>query len=157
VPKSLKSVIEEANTHHIFLAAVSAWANRDLNSLAPLIADEVIRNVNVDPVIVPFAASVVGKDAYLETLQLNLQKFEFGAYVTDFLQIDGNIARASMKTIWTHRGSGEMLKTRHTVVVTQRNGKIVSFDKYCDAAYLEAFARLVATCNRGYEANHTSR
>ena len=148
MPKSLKAVIEEATTHHLYLKMVSAWAKEDLASLAQLMADKIVRSVNVDPLVAPFAASAIGKAAYVERLQLSLQKFEFGAHVIDHLHIDGNKARGRIKTIWTDRATGERLKTSHTAVVTQHKGVIVRLDKYCDARYLEAFARFTARPNQ---------
>ena len=144
MPKTLKSLLVENTTQSIFEGALSAWARRDVDGVLPFFSDDMTNNINVDPAIVPFAYSVVGKNAYREKLRGILNKFEFGAYVTEHMSVSGRTARANMKIIWVHSQTGEQLSTRFRFVAEQRNGLIVRLDQYYDAPYVEAFARLVS-------------
>ncbi len=137
-----------SETERVFRAAVSAWANRDLDVVMSLMADNVVRSINVDGEQVPFAASAVGKDAVREKLQLMLDTFEFGAFVTDFLKVDGAVARSRIMIIFRHIASGEILNTRFRLVIEQSDGLIVRMDEFHDPFYLEAFMRLVEDGNQ---------
>jgi hypothetical protein len=72
-----------------------------------------------------------------------LDTFDFGAFVTDSLRIEGPTAYSSVKIIYIHWGTGERLNVRFRFNVTQRDGKIVHIDEFHDAAFLEAFSRFV--------------
>lgn len=133
----------EQETERVFRAAVSAWANRDLDAVMSMTADNVVRFINVDGEQVPFAASVVGKEELRAKLQLMLDTFEFGAFVTDFLKIEGAVARSRIMIIFRHVASGEILNTRFRLVIEHSEGKIVRMDEFHDPFYLEAFMRLV--------------
>ena len=133
----------EQETERVFRTAVSAWANRDLDAVMSMTADNVVRFINVDGEQVPFAASVVGKEELRAKLQLMLDTFEFGAFVTDFLKIEGAVARSRIMIIFRHVASGEILNTRFRLVIEHSEGKIVRMDEFHDPFYLEAFMRLV--------------
>jgi ketosteroid isomerase-like protein len=145
MPRTLKTLIEENTTRHVFQGAVSAWAGRDLDGLMHFIGDEIANDINVDPSVVPFAPSVVGKAAYRDKLQHILDNFEFASYVTNHLVVDGGTARANMKIIWYHTTTGERLQTSFRFLVEQREGRITRINQFYDAAYLETFARLIST------------
>jgi len=139
-----RTAAQEVLTGRTFRCAVSAWANRDLDAVMRTMSDDVVHNLNVDGTLVPFAASVTGKAALREKLQLMLDTFEFGAFVTEGLKIDGSVARAQIKIIYIHFGTGERLNVSFRFIVEQRDGLIVRMDEFHDAAYLEAFVRLVS-------------
>lgn len=122
---------------------MSAWANGDLDEVMSFLHDDVVRNVNVDGELVPFAASVVGKAAIRERMQMAVDTFEFGSYVTDYLRVEEHIARARMRSIYIHLATGERLNMRFRLVVEQHDGLITRIDGFYDRFYLEAFARLV--------------
>jgi ketosteroid isomerase-like protein len=145
MPRTLKALIEENTTRQVFQGAVSAWAGRDLDGLMHYIGDEIANVINVDPSVVPFAPSVVGKAAYRDKLQHILNSFEFASYVTNHLAVDGDTARANMKIIWYHIATGERLQTSFRFLVEQRGGRITRINQFYDAAYLETFARLIST------------
>lgn len=148
MPRVERSELED-ETEKVFRAAVSAWANRDLDTLMALMAEDVVRQINVDGEVVPFAASATGKAALRQQLQLMLDTFEFGAYVTDFLKVDGNVARSRIMIIFRHIDSGETLNTRFRLVIEQCDGRIVRMAEYHDPFYLEAFMRLVTNDQDG--------
>ena len=98
MPRTLKTLIEENTTRQVFQGAVSAWAGRDLDGLMHYVGDEIANDINVDPNVVPFAPSVVGKAAYRDKLQHILDSFEFTSYVTNHLVVDGATARRRGQT-----------------------------------------------------------
>jgi ketosteroid isomerase-like protein len=134
----------EQETERVFRAVISAWANQDVDGVVRRLADDVVRNINVDGELVPFAASVTGKAAIRERLELALETFETGSYVTDFLRVEGNVARARLRSIMIHYLTGERLNMRFRVVMEQQDGLVKRLDIFHDRHYLEAFARLVA-------------
>lgn len=155
MPRTLKTLIEENTTRRVFENAVSAWAGRDLDGLMHFISDQIDNDSNVDPSVVPFAPSVVGKAAYRSKLENILESFDFASYVTNHLVVDGPTARANMKIIWVHNATGERLQTSFRFIVEQRDGRIIRINQLYDAAYLETFARLVTVAReeeslRGY-------
>jgi len=155
MPRTLKTLIEENTTRRVFENAVSAWAGRDLDGLMHFISNRIANDINVDPSVVPFATSVVGKEAYRRKLENILESFNFASYVTNHLVVDGPTARANMKIIWVHNATGERLQTSFRFIVEQHGGKIIRINQLYDAAYLETFSRLVAMArqdqrSRGY-------
>jgi len=144
MPDIADPLSQEAETRRVFQGAVSAWANRDLDLAMSFMSDEVVHILNVDGEVAPFAASTNGKAALRTKLQLLLDTFDFGALVTDHLKIDGAVARAGIKIIYIHIGSGERLNVRFRFIVEQHHGLIVRMDEFHDAAYLESFVRLVS-------------
>ena len=138
------SLLEENLTQTVFERALQAWARRDLVGLMPLVSEGILNSTNIDPSIVPFAASVKGKSAYEDKLGGILETFDFGAYVTEHLVARGRVARANMKVIWIHRSSGERLNTRFRFVAHQQDGQLVQLFQYYDAPYVEAFARHIS-------------
>jgi len=145
MPRTLKTLIEENTTRQVFQGAVSAWAGRDLDGLMHYVGDEIANDINVDPNVVTFAPSVVGKAAYRDKLQHILDSFEFASYVTNHLVVDGATARANIKIIWYHIATGERLQTSFRFLVEQHEGRITRINQFYDAAYLETFARLIST------------
>lgn len=135
----------EVKTRELFKKTFSAWANRDLEQALTTLSDDVVHVLNVDGAVAPFAASVAGKSNLREKLQLILDTFDFSAFVTDYLVVEQNVARARMKIIFDHKATGERLKTNFSFVVTQRNDQIVRIEEHHDAAYVEAFARLISS------------
>jgi len=107
------------------------------------IGDNVVHILNVDGQVAPFAASTTGKAALRDKLQLLLDTFDFGAFVTDSLKVERNVARAHIKIIYMHFDTGERLNVSFRFNIAQRDGLIVHMDEFHDAAYLEAFVRLV--------------
>ena len=128
-------------TRRIFERAATAWSNYQLEEVLSFMSDDVEHTLNVDGEVVPFAASVKGKVAMRKKLQMVLDTFEIGAYVTDHIAVQGEMLRANMKIIYIHRASGERLIARFRFVIRQRNGLMEQIDEFHDAAYLEAFMR----------------
>ncbi len=129
------------DTRRIFERAATAWSNYQLEQALSFMSEDVEHTLNVDGELVPFAASVKGKAAMRTKLQMVLDTFEIGAYVTDHIVVRGEMLRANMKIIYIHRASGERLITRFRFVIRQRNGLMEQIDEFHDAAYLEAFMR----------------
>lgn len=143
--KSLSQILEENATRCVFERAVTAWANGDIPATLELMSDDVCHAVNVDGTVAPFAASVRGKDEMRRKLQLLVATFDFGAYVTNHVTIEGQRVRARMKIIFIHKATGERLSTSFRFVIEVRDGRIATIEEFHDAAYLEAFARLVSS------------
>lgn len=141
--KTLPTILEENATKCVFERAVSAWANGDIDAALKLMSDDVQHSVNVNGELVPFAASVRGKAQMRDKLRLLLETFEIGAYVTQHSTVEGQCVRARMKMIFLHKASGEQLNRRFRFVIEVRDGLLTHIEEYHDAAYLEAFARMV--------------
>jgi len=139
----------EERTKQVFEQTMTAWVNQDLDRALSFVSDNIVHSLNVDGEVVPFAASVRGKTAMREKLELMLKMFEIGAYVTDHLSLQGTIARANMKVIYIHLASGERLITKFRYVIEQRDGLIIRIKEFHDAAYLEAFMRYIAASEKG--------
>ncbi|MFY0611321.1 MAG: nuclear transport factor 2 family protein [Hyphomicrobiaceae bacterium] len=138
----------EYRTRRVFEQAMTAWANQDLDRALRFVSDDIVHTLNVDGELVPFAASVKGKGAMREKLELMLETFEIGAYVTDHLSVQGHVVRANMKAVYIHLASGERLITKFRYVIEQRNGLMVRINEFHDAAYLEAFMVFIATSEK---------
>jgi ketosteroid isomerase-like protein len=141
--ESFRKILEEYSTQRVFERTTTAWANGDRERTLSSMSEDVVRRVNVDGDRVPFAASVTGKPAMRERLDMMLDMFEFGSYVTESLTISGRLARARIKIIFIHRRTGERLNTSFRMLVTVRSGLITEVQEFHDALYLEAFTRLV--------------
>lgn len=139
----------ELETRRVFQRMATAWANHDLEGTLALMSEKVVHTINVARDVMPFAASVNCKADMRRKLEQMLMAFEVGAYVTDHLSVEGHVARAYVKIIYVHIDSGERLITRVRYVVEQRDGQVVRIDQYQDAAYVEAFMRLIAAYEKG--------
>ncbi len=133
----------------VFERAATAWSNYRLEKALSFMSEDVEHTLNVDGEIVPFAASVKGKAAMRKKLQMVLDTFEIGAYVTDHVAVQGCMLRANMRIVYIHRATGERLITRFRFVIRQRNGLMERIDEFHDAAYLESFMRYVSTPANG--------
>ena len=138
----------ETRTRKIFEETMTAWANQDLDRALRFVSEDIIHTLNVDGELVPFAASVKGKAAMREKLEVMLKAFEIGACVTDHVSVQGNIIRANMKAIYIHLASGERLITKFRYVIEQRDGLMMRINEFHDAAYLEAFMRFIAASEK---------
>jgi ketosteroid isomerase-like protein len=143
VHDTFAQILEEFATRRVFARAATAWANGDWETTLRAMSDDVVRCVNVDGDLVPFAASVIGKPAMREKLILMHKLFEFGAFITEDLSVSGSHARARMRILFIHRRTGERLNTTFRMLVTVQDDLITELNEFHDASYLEAFARLV--------------
>ena len=135
---------EHETTRRLFLDCLAAWTNRDLEGALSFMTEDVVHILNIDGAVVPFAASVEGKPALREKLQFLLDTFEFGALVNDGLRVEGRKATGHYKFIYIHFASGERLSGSFRFITEQRDGLIFRMEEYHDAAYVEAFVRLVS-------------
>lgn len=133
----------EEMTRALVEGMLYTWAARDITGTLAYMDERVVHALNVDDELIPYGAATVGKRALRAKLQLVLDQFDFGAYVTDHLTINDTTARARLKIIYIHKPTGARLITRFRMVVTQHAGRIIRIDEYYDAAYLEAFTRYV--------------
>lgn len=133
----------ENETRDLHRRTFTAWANGDVEATLYNVADDVIHEINVDGSLVPYAASTTDKAQMRDRLNLMLATFRIGAFVTDHLVIGGHVARSRIKINYIHRATGTRLKTSFRLVVTQQSGLIRHIEEYHDAAYIEAFERLV--------------
>ncbi|MEQ1695090.1 MAG: nuclear transport factor 2 family protein [Hyphomicrobiaceae bacterium] len=135
---------EEETTRRLFLQCFAAWTNRDLEGALSCMSEDVAHILNLDGTLVPYGASVEGKPALRKKLQLLLDTFEFGALVNESLSVEGRKATGRYKFIYIHCASGERLSGSFRFIIEQRDGLIVRMEEYHDAAYVEAFVRLVS-------------
>lgn len=140
----LDKLTQEERTRQLYLDCFAAWTSRDLEGALSYLTEDVIHVLNVDGAAVPFAASVEGKPALREKLQLLLDTFEFGAIVNDSLRVEGLRGSGNYKFIYIHFASGERLTGRFRFVMERRGDQFCRIEEYHDAAYLEAFVRLIA-------------
>lgn len=134
----------ENQTRQTYRQAVSAWVDRDLEATLSFISDDVVHVLQTDAACGPAAAlSTTGKAGLRDRLEAILDAFYCAAMVTDVLKVDGTKARASLKIIYIHVATGERLVTKLRLYVEVRDGLIRHMEEYHDAAYLEAFLRLV--------------
>jgi ketosteroid isomerase-like protein len=131
------SIVDDA-AQRVFKDATSAWANRDLERTLSFMSEDVVHTLNIS------GASTTGKRALRKKLQLILDTFEFGAFVTDRIVVTGKVVRANIKIIYIHIGTHERLNVRFRFVCTVRDGLIVHLEEWHDAAYFESFMRLVS-------------
>jgi ketosteroid isomerase-like protein len=140
----LGTISEQETTRRLFLDCFAAWTNRDLEGTLSFMSEDVAHILNLDGTLVPYGASVEGKPALRQKLQLLLDTFEFGALVNEGLRVEGRKATGHYKFIYIHFASGERLSGSFRFVIEQRGGLIFRMEEYHDAAYVEAFARLVS-------------
>ena len=140
----LDTINEQETTRRLMLDCLAAWTNGDLEGALSFMAEDVAHILNIDGAVVPFAASVEGKPALRKKLQLLLDTFELGDLVNESLRGEGCKATGHYKFIYIHRASGERLSGSFRFVIEQRNGLISRMEEYHDAAYVEAFVRLVS-------------
>lgn len=141
--RTFAAIHEENATRRLFERFATALANGNLEAILGCMSEQVTQETNVDGELVPYAAAVVGEDAMRRKLQLFLETFEIGAYVTDRLTVTGKIARSRMKAIFVHRATGERLMINFRLSVEVCDGAIVSVTVFHDAKYLEAFEQFV--------------
>lgn len=143
-PSFMEKLTEEEITRRVFLDCLAAWTSRDLEGALGFMSDDVVHILNVDGMLVPCAASVEGKPALRKKLQLLFDTFTFDALVNDGLRVERCTVTAHFKFIYTHTASGERLIGCYRFITQQRDGLIFRMEEYHDAAYIEAFFRLVS-------------
>jgi ketosteroid isomerase-like protein len=144
LPNFFDKIGEEEATRRLLLDCLEAWANRDLEGTLSFFTEDIVHILNIDGAAVPCAASVEGKPALREKLLLLLDTFDVDALTNDTYRVEGGRASGSYKFTYIHRASGERLSGSFRFVIEQRDGLIFRMEEYHDAAYVEAFVRLVA-------------
>jgi ketosteroid isomerase-like protein len=144
LPTFLDRISDAETTQRLFLDCLGAWANRDLEGTLGFFTEDVVHILNIDGTVAPFAASVEGKPALREKLLLLLDTFDVGTLINDGHRVEGCRASGSYKFTYIHRATGERLSGSFRFVIEQRGGLIFRMEEYHDAAYVEAFVRLVA-------------
>jgi len=129
----------------VLLDCMYAWTHRDLDAALSFMTEDVVHILNIDGTIAPYFASVEGKPALRKKLQLLCDTFEFHAVTNDSLRGDDGRAAASFKFNYRHIPSRQRLTGRFRFVIYLRDGMICRIDEIHDAAYVEAFIRLVST------------
>jgi ketosteroid isomerase-like protein len=126
-----------------FEQAHTLWASGDLEGFLDLFTEDVLYNVNVDGLAVPYAASALGKEDVRQRLQFLLHVFTVDRFEPEIIVDEGDRWRSLVVGHYTHRKTGEVLKVRIRFRVWFRDGLISRMDEHHDAAYVEAFQRFV--------------
>ena len=129
--------------HAAFEEAHVRWAASDLESFLELLTDDILYNVNVDGLAVPYASSALGKEDVRQRLQLLLDTFTVDKFVPESIVEEGECLRSVVVGHYTHHKTKEQLHVRVRFRVWFRDGLIARMDEHHDAAYVEAFQRFV--------------
>jgi ketosteroid isomerase-like protein len=119
------------------------WAAGDLEGFLDLFTEDVLYNVNVDGLAVPYASSALGKEDVRQRLQLLMLTFTVDRFEPEIIVDEGGSWRSVVIAHYTHRKTGEVLKVRVRFRVWFKDRLISRMDEYHDAAYVEAFQRFV--------------
>ena len=129
-----RAAFEEAHTR---------WAASDLEGFLALVTEDILYNVNVDALVVPYASSALGKEDVRQRLQLLLHSFTVDKFEAENIVDEGDHWRSVVVGHYTHRNTGEQLRIRVRYRVWFKDGLIARMDEHHDAAYVEAFQRFV--------------
>jgi ketosteroid isomerase-like protein len=127
-----------------FYRAHLAWNDGDFELFMSFLAEDIVYEVNVNGLEVPYAASAFGKVAVRERLQLLLDTFVVNAFVVESLVHEADRSRSVVQGYYKHKKTGERLDIRVRFVGWVENGLITRLEEHHDAAYIEAFQRFVA-------------
>lgn len=119
------------------------WAAGNLEGFLDLFTEDILYNVNVDGLAVPYASSALGKEDVRQRLQLLMQTFTVDRFEPEIIVDEGGSWRSVVIAHYTHRKTGEVLKVRVRFRVWFKDGLVSRMDEYHDAAYVEAFQRFV--------------
>lgn len=126
-----------------FRYALLAWAAGDLEHVLSRLAEDVVYIVNVDGTKVPYASSALGREDVRQRLQLLLDTFVVDAYAIENLAHGPDYSRAVVVGAYTHKNTGERIRLRFRMRGWVENGVLARVEELHDAAYVEAFARMV--------------
>jgi ketosteroid isomerase-like protein len=119
------------------------WAGGDLEGLLEFLTEDVLYNVNVDGLAVPYASSALGKEDVRQRLQLLLDTFTVDKFEPENIWDAADYCRSVVVGHYTHRKTGEKIRLRIRFRAWFRDGLIACMDEHHDAAYVEAFQRFV--------------
>lgn len=125
------------------------WAAGDLDAVMQLFHDDVLHLINVDGVAVPYAASSYGKEDLRLRLQLVIDAFFIDKFEIESYAHMPEFSRSVVVTHKTHKKTGERLCERLHFRYWFKGGLIMRVEERHDAAYIEAFQRLVVHAEHG--------
>lgn len=131
-------------TRDVATRALQRWGERDLDGTLELIAEDVVHVLNIDGNLAPFAKSVAGKAELRPKLQSMLDALWFEQFDIVSVKALDTCARALITIRYRHRQTGEELATTFRMIMEVTDGLITLMEEYHDAAYVEAFLRLVS-------------
>jgi len=126
-----------------FEAAHVLWAAGNLEGFLTLFTEDILYTVNVDGLAVPYASSALGKVVLCQRLQLLLDTFTVDRFEPLLIVKEADHFRSQVDGRYTHKGTAEELHVRIRFCVWFREGLIARMSEHLDAAYVEAFERLV--------------
>ncbi|WP_072395622.1 nuclear transport factor 2 family protein [Hyphomicrobium sp. CS1GBMeth3] len=132
-----------AKDEEVFRTAVRHWSDGNFSGVLALLADNIVHNVNVDALQIPWVSSAVGKPEVSARLKLIADTFIINAFIVESLVRERDEIRASVLGYHRHRKTGERLDVKVRFRVRVRDGLIVRIDEFLDAAYVGAFERFV--------------
>jgi len=127
----------------VFESAHIRWAAGDLEGFLEHFTEDVLHNVNVDGLAVPYASSALGKEDVRQRLELLIHTFTVDKFEAESIVREGDHWRSVVVGHYKHRKTGEVLRVRIRFRVWFRDGLISRMDEHLDAAYVEAFQRFV--------------
>lgn len=127
----------------VFRLAVRYWSEGNFDGVIALLADDIVHNVNVDKLKIPWVSSAAGKADVTARLALIGRTFVVNAFIIENLVCDGEEIRATVLGYHRHRKTGERLDVRVRFRVRVRDGLLSRIDEFLDEAYIDAFQRFV--------------
>jgi ketosteroid isomerase-like protein len=121
---------------------IAYWKVQDIEMTLRLCHDDVVYQLHVDPIAVPYAGETRGKDAFRETMHHMQKEWDYVRYESVLLGIEDSVARVQTQFSYRHRASGETLAGSKRWVIVIRDGLVARVDDYQDAALIAAFMRL---------------
>ena len=107
-------------------------------------SDDLFYGLYVPEDVLFFGGETRGKAAGSDRLQTILDHFYLIKYVGEVIKVDGDVVHGRVEYCFRHKVTGEDIDGTMRQVIEFRDGLIVSWREYTDAARVQAFMRLVS-------------
>jgi len=121
----------------------ASWGVQDVEWTLEHLHEDIVYEMHVDAVELPFFRVTRGKEACRDALFAILRDFDYLKYEPTINSVKGSLVRASIAFRYRHRATGEELEGSRRLVFKLKDGLIVRIDGYHDAKLFEAFMRLM--------------
>lgn len=128
--------------HAIVTSFLACWNAQDVESSLGHLHENAFYKMHADTDVLPFGGEWQGREQIRNLLFLLLRDFDVLKYEPIFIRTRGNTGRASVRYVYRHRPTGEVLEGTRRLVFKFRDGLIVRVEGYHDAKMIEAFMRL---------------
>lgn len=120
------------------------WASGRKAEGLSLMSDDLFYGLYVPEDVLLFGGETRGKAAGSDRLQTILDHFYLIKYVGEVVKVDGDVVHGRVEYCFRHKVTGEDIDGTMRQVIEFRDGLIVSWREYTDAARVQAFMRLVS-------------